>query len=330
MLCKLWARLVLLAALLAAPAHAQSGKDVFAGQTITYIVATAAGGGYDQYARLICEHMQRYLPGSTIIVRNMPGAGHLVGANFIAASKPDGLTIGTFNPGLIYSQLVKLEAMKFDLAQLSWIGKAATEARVLMVAEQSGIKTFADLLASKTPVNFATAGVGGSAHQESVMLLKALNIPSSIKTGYNGNDEQMAMRRGEIGAVIGSRSSYAPFVANGYGRFVVQMGGRDTDVPQLITFAKTEDAKALITLITSLADAARMTVGPPAIPADRLTALRTAYRQALEDKEFLDKAAKQGFPIEPLYGDDVLALIKKGLVQPPETIALLKAALDAK
>ena len=46
----------------------------------------------------------------------MPGAGHLVGAN-ARASKPDGLTIGTFNTGLIYNQLVKLYGMKFDLTK---------------------------------------------------------------------------------------------------------------------------------------------------------------------------------------------------------------------
>src|SRR5262245_30907799 len=89
----------LMAASIAMPAHAQSGADYFKGKTVTYIVATAAGGGYDLYGRLVAEYMQRYLPGSTFIVRNLPGAGHLVGANTIYASRGDGLTIGTFNTG---------------------------------------------------------------------------------------------------------------------------------------------------------------------------------------------------------------------------------------
>ena len=139
----------LMAASIAMPALAQGGADYFKGKTVTYIVATAAGGGYDLYGRLVAEYMQRYLPGSTFVVRNLPGAGHLVGANTIYASRADGLTIGTFNTGLIYNQLVGLPGMKFDLTKMSWIGKATTEPRAIVIAQQSPIKTFADLQASQ-------------------------------------------------------------------------------------------------------------------------------------------------------------------------------------
>ena len=81
-------------------------RDFFNGKTVNYIVATDPGGGYDTNGRLVAEFMQKHLPGSTFVVQNMPGAGHLIGANYIYASEPDGLTIGTFNTGLIYSQLV--------------------------------------------------------------------------------------------------------------------------------------------------------------------------------------------------------------------------------
>src|SRR4051812_4302911 len=88
---------------LAVPAQAQRGADFFKDKTVNYIVATAPGGGYDTYGRLVAEYMQKYLPGSTFVVKNVPGAGHLVGTNSIYASRPDGLTIGTFNTGLIYN-----------------------------------------------------------------------------------------------------------------------------------------------------------------------------------------------------------------------------------
>ena len=66
----------------------RTGVDFYKGKTVTYIVATAPGGGYDSYGRLVAEYMQRYLPGSTFVVKNMPGAGHLIGTNAIYASKP--------------------------------------------------------------------------------------------------------------------------------------------------------------------------------------------------------------------------------------------------
>src|SRR5215211_8238866 len=158
------------AIMLAMPAQAQQGADFYKGKTVNYIVATAPGGGYDLYGRLVAEYMQKYLPGSTFIVKNVPGAGHLVGTNTLYASKPDGLTIGTFNTGLIYNQLIGLDGVKFDLTKMSWIGKATSEPRVIVIAEQSPIKTFGQLREQKQPVNFAVAGIGSAAYVETVML----------------------------------------------------------------------------------------------------------------------------------------------------------------
>ena len=320
----------LMAASIAMPALAQGGADYFKGKTVTYIIATAPGGGYDLYGRLVAEYMQRYLPGSTFVVRNLPGAGHLVGTNTIFASRADGLTIGTFNTGLIYNQLVGLPGIKFDLTKMSWIGKATTEPRAIVIAQQSPIKTFAALQAHKEPLNFATSGVGSANYVESTMLASALKLPSKILTGYNGNDDQLAMRRGEIVGTIGSRSSFEQFVKNGYARFVAQIGGNDPDVPQLRDLVTDPGALALIALVQSQGDIARLTAGPPGIPQDVLDVLREAYRKALEDKELQEKAAKLERPVEPGYGDDVRNAIVTALKQPPETIALLTQALRKK
>jgi putative tricarboxylic transport membrane protein len=320
----------LIAASIAMPALAQSGAEYFKGKTVSYIVATAAGGGYDLYGRLVAEYMQRYLPGSTFVVRNLPGAGHLVGANTIYASRADGLTIGTFNTGLIYNQLVGLPGMKFDLTKMSWIGKATTEPRTITIAQQLPIKTFADLQANKEPLNFATSGVGSANYVETTMLTSVLKLSARVLTGYNGNDDQLAMRRGEVGVTIGSRSSFDQFVRNGYGRFLAQIGGKDTDVPQLRDLVKDPAALSLIALVQSQGDVARLTAGPPGIPPAVLAALRDAYRKALEDKELQEKAAKLERPVEPGYGDEVLSAIVTALKQPPETIALLSDALKKK
>jgi tripartite-type tricarboxylate transporter receptor subunit TctC len=310
-------------------AAAQTGADFYKGKTVTYIVSTAPGGGYDLYGRLTAEYMQRYLPGSTFVIKNLPGAGHLIGANTIYASKADGLTIGTFNTGLIYNQLIQREGVHFDLTKMSWIGKAATDPRVITIGVQSPIMSYQDLLAVKEPVNFSTGGIGASAYVETVMLYNALKLPIRIQTGYYGSDDALAIRRGEIVGTLASRSSWELFVANGQGRFIAQIGGNNKDVPQLKDIITDEKAKALIALIQSQGDIQRFTAGPPGIPQDRLDALRAAYRKAMEDPELQAKAAKLERPIEPAYGDDVLAMIKVALKQTPETVALLKEALEA-
>lgn len=317
------------AALAVTQAQAEEGAAFFKDKTVTYIVATSPGGGYDSYGRLVAEYMQRALPGSTFVVKNMPGAGHIIGTNAIYASKPDGLTIGTFNTGLIYNQIVNAQGVKFDLSKMSWIGKAASDPRIIVVASQSPIKSFADLQAQKTPVNFATAGPGSASYVETVILTNTLKLPVKNLTGYNGTDDQLAMRRGEVVGSIASRSSYSTFIENGYGRFIAQIGGNDKDVPQLASLVKDQKALDLIALVQSQGDIARLTAGPPAIPADRMKALIDAYKAAMENKELQARAEKLEKPVEPAYGEDVAKAIAKALNQSDETKQLLAEALKS-
>ena len=91
-----------------------AAKPFYEGKTITLIVTTKPGGGYDFYGRLMAKFMQKYLPGSTIIVKNIPGAGHIIGCNAIYHAKPNGLTFGTFNRALALAQVAGLKGIKFD------------------------------------------------------------------------------------------------------------------------------------------------------------------------------------------------------------------------
>jgi tripartite-type tricarboxylate transporter receptor subunit TctC len=319
-----------LIALWSGAAAAQSGADFFNGKTINYIVATDPGGGYDTNGRLVAEFMQKHLPGSTFVVQNMPGAGHLVGTNYIYASEPDGLTFGTFNTGLIYSQLAGKEGIKFDLSKMSWIGKVASDPRVIVVSKESGIESYEQLKNLKDPIKFAAAGVGSASTIEATMLINTLKLPIQVITGYNGSDDQLAMRRGEVQGIVGSRSTFQQFVDEGHGKFIAQIGGSETDVPQLSSMVDSEDGKKAIALVESQSNISRLTAGPAGIPADRLAALRDAYKAATSDPEFLKKAESLGLPVDPLVGDDVGAAVTKAMDQTPEMVAFLKEALKKK
>lgn len=321
---------VLTAMIAVVPALAEEGAAFYKGKTVNYIVATDAGGGYDTNGRLVAEYMQKHLPGSTFVVRNMPGAGQLIGTNYISASPPDGLTIGTFNTGLIYSQLIEDAGVKFDLSKMSWIGKVAADPRVIVVSKQSGIATLDDLRKHEGRIKFATCGIGCASMLESTMLIKSLDLPVDLVTGYNGNDDQLAMMRGEVQGMFGSRSSFEKFVAEGHGKFIAQIGGDDPDVPQLDTVADNDAAKEAINLVRAQATISRLTAGPADIPADRLQALRDAYQAAVTDPGFLDKAASLKLPVQPLVGAEVASAIESALGQSPETVTFLKEAMAQK
>ena len=99
-----------------------AAKPFYAGKTMVLVVPTNPGGGYDFYCRAIANLMQEELKGSTFIVKNIPGAGSIIGVNEIYRSKPNGLTFGVINPGLIATQLVGQRGVKFDLRKMSMLG----------------------------------------------------------------------------------------------------------------------------------------------------------------------------------------------------------------
>src|SRR4029078_10513455 len=143
--------------------------------------------------RLIARYLQKHLPGSRVGVRNVPGAGHIVGANTIYAAKADGLTIGMFNTGLIYDQLIKREGVLFDLSKFSWIGKASDDTRALLISSRSGFKSIDDLLKAKGPLKFASSGVGSAAYNDTKILADALHMNIQIVPGFSGNEGEMSM-----------------------------------------------------------------------------------------------------------------------------------------
>jgi tripartite-type tricarboxylate transporter receptor subunit TctC len=316
------------ALMLASPALA-ADADYFKGKTVTYIVATGPGGGYDTYGRLIARYLQKYLPGSRVLVRNVPGAGHIVGANTIYAAKADGLTIGMFNTGLIYDQLIKRQGVLFDLNKFSWIGKAADDTRALMISTKAGFKSFDDVLKSKSTIKFAAAGVGSAAYNDTRILADALHLNVQIVPGFTGNEGEMSMLRNEVVAEVGTAESMEQFVKQGHGFFALALSGSEKTlpgVPRAADYIKDERGKRLLGLLQALSEIGRLTAGPPGIPANILAVERRALDAAMKDPQLLAEAMKLDLDIDPASGEIVEQKIKQALAQPPETVAALKAA----
>ena len=332
---KLRALVVNVASILALAVPAQAGADAefYNGKTITYIVGTKPGGGYDTYARLIAKHMERHLPGAQILVENVPGAGHIIAANRLFAAKPDGLTIGTFNTGLIYAQLLRLEGVRFDLRDYSWIGHAASDPRVLVVGSDTSIRSVEDLRTASEPVLFGTTGVGSASHNDTALLAQVLGLQPQADPGLQrSGDPARDPARRDLGhgrvVQLGERVSST----NGYGRIITRIGGGRVqelaEIPEASELgAEAGDAGGIIDVVRANAQLGRLTAAPPDTPDDRLQPLIVAYRSALEDPALLEEAAKLDRPIEPDYGQEVARQIRAALDLPDAVVEEMKAAI---
>jgi tripartite-type tricarboxylate transporter receptor subunit TctC len=181
--------------------------------------------------------------------------------------------------------------------------------------------------AATEPIKMAAAGVGSAAYVDTILVSKALGLNFEVIPGFQGNEGEMSMMRGEVCGQIGSTSSLKPFVENGNGKFILQIGGTAEGVPQARDIAADDKAKAIVAIIDAQSEIARLTAGPPGIPEDRLKVLRDAYAAALADPDLLAEAKTLDIPIEPATGEVVAERVTAALGQSPETIALLTEAM---
>jgi tripartite-type tricarboxylate transporter receptor subunit TctC len=308
------------------------GRAFFRGKTLTYIVATEPGGGYDTYGRLVSRYLAKHLGLGRVVVLNVPGGSHFRGTNQIYASRPDGLTLGIFNTGLIYAQLLHLEGFDADLTRMSWIGKAADDPRVLTVSAKSRFRSLDDLRRAERPLLLGADGVSNSGYIDALLVSHVLGVRLKPVFGLSTREAQLSMMRGEIDGDFGAASSHRPFVRNGFGHTIFRLGlggGVDQSIPDITDLARTETDKAMLALVRSQATLLRWTAGPPGIPEDRLGALREAYMAALRDPEFVAEARKLDIPIAPMDGATLANEIERVLSQPAETVELVSSIVRA-
>lgn len=298
------------------------------------IVATGPGGGYDFYARVLAKSMMKYLPGSTIIVKNVPGAGHIIGTNQIYQSKPDGMTFGTFNRGLPMAQLAGLKGVRFDLTRMSWLGSAAIEPLAFVVASDGPFKNIEDAMKAKE-ILIGTQGMGTEGHIAAMLFKHMAGLTNfKLSMGYRGSEQMLALRRGEIQGQFSSIGSISRFLKDGYGIPIMftskdKVKGYEV-VPLIADIIKDEKYEAVLNLLYSISMLGRPFAGPPDIPADRLTLLREAFEKTLSDREVIKFVERIGRPLEYTGADEATAVVKSILKVSPDAIKLIKEAYGVK
>lgn len=306
--------------------HATSAfaqESFYKGKTIRIIVATAAGGGYDLYTRTMARHLRKYIPGEpAIIVENMPGAGHLIGANYVyKVAKPDGLTMGHFIGSLFLQQLLGKPGVEFDALKFNFIGVPAQDNYMIGLSKATGITSMEQWLASKRIVKIGGIGAGSATDDIPKILAATIGLPLQVVAGYKGtSDVRLAFNSGEIDGICNAWESFKStwrkeLDGNEVALVLQAIPTRHRDVPNVplaIDYAKTDEAKRMIrSVIHTIAPTVRPYVFPPDTPKDRVETLRRAFMSTMKDQEFLAEAAKARLDINPLDGATLEANVKE-------------------
>jgi tripartite-type tricarboxylate transporter receptor subunit TctC len=315
-------------------AAAQPADDFYRGKReLVLITSSSAGGGYDQYSRMLARHMAKYLPGNpAIVVQNMVGGGGIRAANFLYNVAPkDGTVFGLIDRGMPTAPLLygdKSQA-RFDAIKFSWIGSVMRETGMGVLATRSVVKSIED--AKRHEIFFGSTGP----ETDPAMFVRLVNelLGTKIKAihGYKGQpDEFQAVERAELDGLFMSgwsgpgRAYVRDRMSRGELRLLVQMSPRrdplHQETPSILELVSAPQDRQIVELVLDRMTLGRPLFGPPGIAADRLALLRSAFRQAVEDPELRADAQKQRLALDPSWGEEAEHVIRALYARPANVI----------
>src|SRR3954449_12194206 len=272
----------------AATQHAVAQDSFYKGKTVTLVVGYSAGGGYDQYARLVARHLGNHIPGNpTVIVQNMPGAASMTSVRYLdATGAKDGTVITTSDPGLILESLG--EPSKPQFSNYQWIAALLRDIRICYASTASGIKTW-DAMMKRKEFLIGNTAKGSNAYVNGAILRNVFHAPVRQISGYPGSNEQrLALERGELEGNCGSWTAIPQdWIVNHKIDALVRFSPkRPADMPESVPFvndlASTQEQKAVLDILNGSGELGRPFIVAKQVPADRVKTLRAAFESTLK------------------------------------------------
>jgi tripartite-type tricarboxylate transporter receptor subunit TctC len=278
---------------------ASDGAISFAGKTITVDVSTSAGGGYDFYARELARFLPQHLPGApTIVVRNMPGAGGIVLANYLYNLAPkDGTEIAAFEGGTPFTSFLNGAQVQFDAAKFGWLGSLDKFVPMVLVWTTRPLYSFDDLKTKQMLVGGSGAGSSTTGYPYSLNAFLGTRI--KVINGYPGSAEiALALERGELDGYASwcwdcLKREKPQWLSEKKIRILLQLSFEGDPeltamgVPTMGDVVKTEEQRKMMSIVLAAANFGRPFTAPPGLSPPLLAEWRKAFEETARDPGLL-------------------------------------------
>ena len=304
-----FAALIALALFVSAPAKSQD----FPNKPIRIIVPLTTGGSNDVLARIIADRLTPVL-GQPVVVENRPGAGGIVGTDYVAKQPGDGYTILIATASHAYQQHF-VTKLPFDpVKDFEPIILAAVVPFVLTVNAELPVTNVRDFIAlartRQKGLTFGTAGVS-SPHQLGTEWLKSMTGANFIHVPYKGAAGIVpALVANEIDFTVGAINSLLPHIRSGKLRaLAVASTKRTAFLPDVPTIAEAAPAPGYGM------DVWAGFLAPKGTPKDIMARLKVEISRILRDPQIVaEKLAPLGIDIVTSTPERFAEVLKADLV----------------
>jgi tripartite-type tricarboxylate transporter receptor subunit TctC len=279
-------------------------QDAYPSHAVTIINAFPPGGINDLVTRPLATAMEPILK-QPVVVEAKAGAAGQVGAQVVAAAKPDGYTLLSHNNGLSgYAEVDKLfgRPVKTSRADFIPLARLVADPVLLLVNEQQPFHTFAEFIAAARAhpdtIVFSSGGLYGASHlplaylEQATGPLKLRHLPTS-----GGGPAILAILGNNAQVTTQSISATMPHIRAGKLRPLASFGATRSkilpDVPTLKELGYDVEYYLWAGIFA-----------PKATPGPIVTVLRTAIGQAVQSDQFKSALSNAGEELAYLDGPE--------------------------
>ncbi len=278
----------------AALAPLSAAAQSYPTRAVRLMVPFPPGGATDIIGRLVSAKMQDVW-GQPVVVENKPGAGTVVGTDYVAKSAPDGTTLGMVVTAYVINPSLRGDLPYNTLKDLSGVTQVSVQHLVMAANPSFPANNIPELiaLAKKEPgkLAYATPGSGTAMHL-SVELLKTSSGIDLVHVPYKGGaPAQQDVMAGRVPILMDVLYAVQPLIKSGRIKVLALLSPqRAPESPEYPVVSESVPGVSALSLVGIVA--------PSATPRDLVNRIGADIARAVKASDLTERMRQQG--MEPI------------------------------